>query len=178
MFGIVCGDYEIIRDTALQTVNGELGYIGYINRRAAFYCAGSRIRRARRSGFVIQLVPGQIRLGVGIPGQGDVKCVYGWCNGKESYKENAPEESKGDDSLSRGAMGLPPNTSMAHHDRTFQRFLFLRAKRSIVQKVLLSPGNPATVFRLARNVGQWLCVLSFRIVCLYQAKSDLAVYCD
>ena len=40
------------------------------------------------------------------------------------------------------------------------------------REVLLSPGNPATVSLIQRDVGQWLCVLPFRIVCLYQAPNE------
>jgi hypothetical protein len=31
------------------------------------------------------------------------------------------------------------------------------------------PGNPAAVSRIMRDLGQWLCVPPFRVVCLFQA---------
>ena len=70
MFGIVRGGHEIIRDAVLQTMNGELGCIGYVNRRVAFGCAGSGIRRAGRRlfcgreevGFLLLMRAGVVRL--------------------------------------------------------------------------------------------------------------------
>jgi hypothetical protein len=36
-----------------------------------------------------------------------------------------------------------------------------------LEEALCSPGNPATVSR-SQELGQWLCVPSFRMVCLFR----------
>ena len=35
-------------------------------------------------------------------------------------------------------------------------------------EVLYLPGNPATISSKIKDLGQWLCVPSFQMVCLYQ----------
>jgi hypothetical protein len=43
-----------------------------------------------------------------------------------------------------------------------------------LKEVLDAPGNPAAIFRIQRNVGQWLCAPPFWMVYLFQGLTFLS----